>query len=165
MTRYLLLFDNYGSVSVRPPLWRDDRSVFSICYWPSPVQSFLGPRPFGLETVFYWLRFKTSLFVASYDTRGHGGDIWPRLLTDLSSLYRLHTDHTENSSHVIAIWPGHWRPDCCLATRCKICSLRHSFHCSALEHVYRTNPLHYSCSVTEIEYAGAVEKSTQHWDR
>jgi hypothetical protein len=28
---------------------------------------FLGPSPIGLVTIFYCLRFETSLFVASYD--------------------------------------------------------------------------------------------------
>jgi hypothetical protein len=32
-------------------------------------------------TIFYCLRFKTSLFVASYDSQGHGGGIRPRLHT------------------------------------------------------------------------------------
>jgi hypothetical protein len=40
---------------------------------PLPAQSFSGPSPLGLETVFYCLRFETSLFVASYDSQGHGG--------------------------------------------------------------------------------------------
>jgi hypothetical protein len=30
-------------------------------------------------TIFYCLRFETSLFVASYDSQGHGGSIRPRL--------------------------------------------------------------------------------------
>jgi hypothetical protein len=29
---------------------------------------FFGPSPLGLATVFYCLRFETSLFVASYDS-------------------------------------------------------------------------------------------------
>jgi hypothetical protein len=32
-------------------------------------------------TIFYCLRFETSLFVASYDSQGHGGGIRPRLHT------------------------------------------------------------------------------------
>jgi hypothetical protein len=40
---------------------------------------FLGPSPLGLATVFCCLRFETSLFVASYDSQGHGGGIRPRL--------------------------------------------------------------------------------------
>jgi hypothetical protein len=35
----------------------------------------------GFATVFYCLKFETSLFVASYDSQGHGGDIRPRLHT------------------------------------------------------------------------------------
>jgi hypothetical protein len=35
-----------------------------------------------LATIFYCLRFETSLFVASYDSQGHGGGIRPRLHTE-----------------------------------------------------------------------------------
>jgi hypothetical protein len=35
----------------------------------------------GLETIFYCLTFETSLFVASYDSQGHGGGIRPSLHT------------------------------------------------------------------------------------
>jgi hypothetical protein len=52
-------------------LWREDRSVFCICYWPLPAQSFSGPSPLGLATTFYCLRFETSLFFASCDSQGH----------------------------------------------------------------------------------------------
>jgi hypothetical protein len=41
-----------------------------MCCWPLPVQSFSGPSPLGLATVFYCLRFETSLFVPSYDSPG-----------------------------------------------------------------------------------------------
>jgi hypothetical protein len=44
MTRYLLLFDSYGLVFVGRPLWREDGSVFCICYY-FPAQSFSGPSP------------------------------------------------------------------------------------------------------------------------
>jgi hypothetical protein len=44
---------------------------------------FRGPSPLRLATVFYCLRFETSLFVASYDSQGHGGGIRPRLHTGL----------------------------------------------------------------------------------
>jgi hypothetical protein len=63
------------------PLWREDGSAFCICYWPSPAESFLGPRPFCLVTIFYCLRFETSISVASYDLQGHDGGIRPRLHT------------------------------------------------------------------------------------
>jgi hypothetical protein len=48
---------------------------------------FLGPIPVGLVTVFYCLRFETSLFVASYDSLGFGGGIRPRLHTGLLVSY------------------------------------------------------------------------------
>jgi hypothetical protein len=57
------------------PLWREDGSVFCMCRWPLPAQSFSGPSPLGLAPVFYCLRFETSLFVASYDSQGHAGGI------------------------------------------------------------------------------------------
>jgi hypothetical protein len=41
MIRYILLFDNYGLAFVGRPLWRDDGSVFCMCRWPLPAQSFL----------------------------------------------------------------------------------------------------------------------------
>jgi hypothetical protein len=110
MTRYLLLFDSYGLVFVGRPLWREDRSVFCICCCPLPEQSFSGPSPLGLATIFYCLRFETSLFVASYDLQGHGGGIRPRLHTGLYSwfslcpsyrfsLYSRSTDHIVNLFH------------------------------------------------------------------
>jgi hypothetical protein len=37
-----------------------------------------------LVTVFYSLRFDTSVFVASYDSQGYGGGIRPRLHTGLT---------------------------------------------------------------------------------
>jgi hypothetical protein len=45
---------------------------------PLPAQPSSGPSPLGLATVFYCLRFETSLFVASYDSQDHGGGIRPR---------------------------------------------------------------------------------------
>jgi hypothetical protein len=80
ITRYILLFDNYGLA-----LWgalSDERTgLFFVCCGPLPAQSFSGPSPLGLATVFYSLRFETSLFIASYDSQGHGGGIRPRLHT------------------------------------------------------------------------------------
>jgi hypothetical protein len=62
------------------------RVVVYNCCWPSPAQSFSGPSPVWLVTVFYCLRFETSLFVAPYDSQGHGGGIRPRLHTGYESL-------------------------------------------------------------------------------
>jgi hypothetical protein len=42
------------------------------------MQSFAGPSPVRLATIFYYLRFETSLFVDSYDSQGYGGGIRPR---------------------------------------------------------------------------------------
>jgi hypothetical protein len=81
MTSYLLLFDSYGVVFVGRLFWRGDGSVFCICCWPSPAQSFSCPSPVGLVAKIYCLRFETSLFVTSYDSQGFGGGIRPRLHT------------------------------------------------------------------------------------
>jgi hypothetical protein len=64
-------------------LWREDGSVVYNCCWSLPAQSFSSPSPVGLVTIFYCLRFETSLFVASYDSQGYGGRIRPRLHTGL----------------------------------------------------------------------------------
>jgi hypothetical protein len=57
------------------------RGRVCLLYVPLALASavFFGPSPLGLATVFYCLRFETSLFVASYDSQGHGGVIRPRL--------------------------------------------------------------------------------------
>jgi hypothetical protein len=44
MTRYLLLFDTNGLVFVGRPFWQEDGSVFCICCWSSPAQSFSCPN-------------------------------------------------------------------------------------------------------------------------
>jgi hypothetical protein len=98
MTRYLLLFDSYGLVFVGRPFWGEDGSVFCTCCWLLPAQNFSGPSPSGLETIFYCLRFETYLFIASYDSQGHGGGIRTHLHTGLwtyssrLSLYSCGTD-------------------------------------------------------------------------
>jgi hypothetical protein len=67
------------------PLSREDGfAVYNFC-WPSPAQSFTGPTR---GTMFCCLRFETSLFVACYDSQGHGGGIRPRLHTGYSVVLR-----------------------------------------------------------------------------
>jgi hypothetical protein len=60
-------------------MWRalsdERRGVVCNCCWSSPAQSFSGPNPAGLATIFHCLRFETSLFVASCVSQGHGGGI------------------------------------------------------------------------------------------
>jgi hypothetical protein len=94
-TRSLLLLDSCGFVEVERSLWREDGSLVYNSCWPSPAQSFMGPSPVGLVTIFYSLRFETSLIVASYDSQGYGGDIRPRSTRDnllnsrINSLYNF----------------------------------------------------------------------------
>jgi hypothetical protein len=80
-TRFLLLSDSCEFVDVGRSLWRENGSVIYNCYWSSLAQSFSGPSPLGLVTIFYCLRFETSLSVASYHSQGHGGGIRRRLHT------------------------------------------------------------------------------------
>jgi hypothetical protein len=75
----ILITVSCGFVDVGRSLWRKDDSVVYNCCWPSPVQSFWSPSPLGLATIFYCLRFETSFFVASYDSQGYDGGIWPCL--------------------------------------------------------------------------------------
>jgi hypothetical protein len=72
---------DWRSVSKSWCLWLEDGSVFCICCWPLLAQSFSSPSPLGLATIFYCLRSEASLFVASYNSLGHGGGIRPRLHT------------------------------------------------------------------------------------
>jgi hypothetical protein len=80
-TKSLLLSDTCEFVDLGRPLWREDGSVIYNCYWASPAQSFSGPSPLRLATINFCLSFETSLYVASYDSQGHGGGIRPRLHT------------------------------------------------------------------------------------
>jgi hypothetical protein len=59
------------------------RGRVCLLYVPLALASavFLGRSPLELATVFYCLRFETSLFVASYYSQGHGGGIRSRLHT------------------------------------------------------------------------------------
>jgi hypothetical protein len=41
------------------PLWREEWSVVYNCCWSSETQSFSGPSPAGLMTIFYCLSFET----------------------------------------------------------------------------------------------------------
>jgi hypothetical protein len=138
------------------PLWREVGSVFCMCCWPLPAQSFSGPSPLGLETIFYCLTFETSLFVAFYDSQGHGGGIRSRLHTGMNwtewnwSLYKLATDHPQkthqllsNGYHVLLsgvfthAWPSNGRP----ILRICCCDMCLQDYCLAMLWVY---PLQYN---------------------
>jgi hypothetical protein len=67
---YLLLFDSYGLVLCVAPSLARGRGWRLYVPLALPAQSFSDPSPLGLETIFYCLRFETSLFVASYDSHG-----------------------------------------------------------------------------------------------
>jgi hypothetical protein len=46
-------------VDVERSLWQENGSAVYNCCWSSPEQSFLGPSPAGLVTLFYCVRFET----------------------------------------------------------------------------------------------------------
>jgi hypothetical protein len=95
-------------VFVGCPHWREDGSVFRICCWPLPAQSFSGSSPLGLDC----LRFETSLFVASYDSQGHGESILPRLHTRWTNTVSaftslINTLHRSHGKHRLYCWWHH----------------------------------------------------------
>jgi hypothetical protein len=110
-TRFLFLSDSCGYVDVGRPLWREDGSVVYNRCWPLPAQSFSGPSPAGLMTIFYCLRFQTpptcrawSMYLYPPGTGWPSYTSWhwvpfsspPRFL--VTSLYNLDTDRTENTT-------------------------------------------------------------------
>jgi hypothetical protein len=71
-------------------MWgRQDGSVVYNCCWASPAQSFSGPSPVGLVTIFYCPIFEISLFVDAYDSQGYGGGIRSRLHTGYCQFLKL----------------------------------------------------------------------------
>jgi hypothetical protein len=68
MTRYLLMFDNYGLSFGAPSLTRGRVCLLYILLALASAV-FSGLSPLVLAIIFYCLRFETSLFVASYDSQ------------------------------------------------------------------------------------------------
>jgi hypothetical protein len=56
--RFLLMSDMWGFVYIVSPLWREDGSVYNLCFsWP--VKSFPGPSPVRFTMTTFWcLRIK-----------------------------------------------------------------------------------------------------------
>jgi hypothetical protein len=75
------------------PLWREDVSVFCICCWPLPAQSFSGPSPLGLKTIVYCLRFETSLLLS------HGGGMEEPLIILRQGPHRKHVSRVRLRVH------------------------------------------------------------------
>jgi hypothetical protein len=80
--------DSYVLDSVGRRLWREDRSAFCMCRWPLPAQSFSVLVPWDLRP-YLLSQIWDFLFVASYDSQGHGGDIRPRLHTGCLWLFSI----------------------------------------------------------------------------
>jgi hypothetical protein len=77
--------------------------------------------------MFYSLRFETSLFVASYDSHGHGGGIRPRLHTGMnrSSLHGSSYSLSVTVENVccLAVVTETCLPNRCLSMDSLVCSL------------------------------------------
>jgi hypothetical protein len=73
-----------GFADVGRSVWRENRYAVYNCCWSSPAQSFLGPRPAGLLTIFYCLRFETPKPGGPgpriYIPQEQGGPITPQAL-------------------------------------------------------------------------------------
>jgi hypothetical protein len=82
MIRYLFLSDSYVLVL------SDERAGLSFVCAAGLCQRILYRVlvPLGLRPYFTVSDFETSLFVASYDSQGHGGGIRPRLHTGVPIL-------------------------------------------------------------------------------
>jgi hypothetical protein len=79
MTDIYYCYDSYGLVFCGASSLT--RGQVCILYMLLALASavFSGPSPLVLPTIFYCLRSETSLFVAYYDSQGHGGGIRPCL--------------------------------------------------------------------------------------
>jgi hypothetical protein len=141
-TRFLLLSDICGFVNVGRCLWREGVSYVYNCCWLSTGQSFSGPSPVGLATVFYCLRFDISLFVASYDSQGHGGGIRPRHHTGFNNSSQSHiaTDgqSVSQSCYRAPIW-GSW-PDIYYCLTITVLLLWGALNCTASPHYIASAP-------------------------
>jgi hypothetical protein len=88
-TRYLLLFDSYGLL-----LWgvlSSDRGRVFFLYMLLDLASVvsLGSESLGTRDHILLSQIETSLFVASYDSQLHGGDIGTPLHTGLADLHYI----------------------------------------------------------------------------
>jgi hypothetical protein len=123
--------DSCGFVDVGRSLWRENGSFVYNCCWPSPVQSFSGPSPVGLATVFYCLIFETFLFIAAYASQGYGGGVRTRLHTVCES-FLLHGSLYSLSVIMETIFCLAVVTETCLSNRClsvefRICLLLREF--------------------------------------
>jgi hypothetical protein len=87
----------------------NERTDLSFTIVAGPRQrSHSGVRVPWDVTIFYCLRFETSLVVAYYDSQGYGGGIRPRLRTGLSELSSklvplITLRHEQRRKHSISI--------------------------------------------------------------
>jgi hypothetical protein len=78
------------------PLWREDGSVICICCWSLTAQSISGQSHLGLVTIFYCLRFQTSLFVLTCWT------VLPQTIFFLLFITLLHGLRRKRRSSIVA---------------------------------------------------------------
>jgi hypothetical protein len=71
-------------------------------------------------TIFYCLRIETSLFVASYDSQGHGGGIRPTgqapPVLAITSRHEPHSIHCSSIVAIVSVAAGTFLPSHCLET-------------------------------------------------
>jgi hypothetical protein len=100
--------DSYVLESVGRPLWREDGSVFCMCRWPLPAQSFSVLVPWDLRRYFtvsdLRLPFHCLLRLAGSQRRystppPHGCDC-PRLTNELSFITSRRTEYRSPSQRV-----------------------------------------------------------------
>jgi hypothetical protein len=73
----------------------DERSGLSFVYAAGPCQRSLS----GVRVPWDCLTFETSLFVASYDSQGHGGGIRPHLHTSYENYCFLRCNTVKSDSY------------------------------------------------------------------
>jgi hypothetical protein len=100
MTRYLLLFHSYGIVFCGAPSLTRGRVCLLYTLLALASAVFLGSKSLRSRDHILLSQFWDFLFVASYNSQGHGGGIRPRLHTGhlVLSLYNYGTDRTENTA-------------------------------------------------------------------
>jgi hypothetical protein len=81
----------------------EDGSVFYICCWPLPVQSFSGPSPLGLVTMFCCLSFDTS-FSSPPTTRRVMVEVFDPVSTRSLVTSLISLPHGPHRKHSLYCW-------------------------------------------------------------
>jgi hypothetical protein len=97
---------SFGFVDVGRPLWREDGSVVYNCCWFSPAQSFSGPSPVGLVTIFILSQIRDiSNLEGQVPVFISPGNRVP--FASSPTLYSLFVDRSGNSDCATLSWLKH----------------------------------------------------------